>query len=433
MIDTITHPSSSSSSSSTTTTLPPNIQSQPKLTKKQKKALAFRDKSSKTKTKNAKDEQEIEMEDLLVSNMEKSNHDYDASSPLQMGDVEDGSAASTSRRSSTTNARSKGTSQNALSSTGESTKETQHLRQQQQQQQKKGSQSQQKRKQLGEVGNKQRGGDHVEENQKATVKKRKRGQLDDRLVELGRDGDEGAAEEEKARHKKRKREEAEPGVDGAEEESEGEEMKDGEGAVKKGKGKDKQRYILFIGNLKYTTSVDTIQAHFSACDPPAEVRLLTPKASTTGKTTTKSKGCAFLEFQNKAALQQALKLHHSMLEGRMINVELTAGGGGKGEKRMEKLRERNKELLGQRKKKADKKGKKDSSLPSRPDKPQRFSATSGIEQTTPERKRTWTVGDTAEDEVHRGGKEHKKAERTRGSRKSKMKDWATGVNAIPVG
>jgi hypothetical protein len=37
-----------------------------------------------------------------------------------------------------------------------------------------------------------------------------------------------------------------------------------------------------------------------------------------------------------------------MLEGRMINVELTAGGGGKSEKRMEKLRERNKELLGQR-------------------------------------------------------------------------------------
>lgn len=37
-----------------------------------------------------------------------------------------------------------------------------------------------------------------------------------------------------------------------------------------------------------------------------------------------------------------------MLEGRMVNVELTAGGGGKSEKRMEKLRERNKSLLGQR-------------------------------------------------------------------------------------
>jgi len=37
-----------------------------------------------------------------------------------------------------------------------------------------------------------------------------------------------------------------------------------------------------------------------------------------------------------------------MLEGRMINVELTAGGGGKGENRLEKLKKRNQELLGQR-------------------------------------------------------------------------------------
>ena len=32
----------------------------------------------------------------------------------------------------------------------------------------------------------------------------------------------------------------------------------------------------------------------------------------------------------------------------MINVELTAGGGGKGENRLEKLKKRNQELLGQR-------------------------------------------------------------------------------------
>jgi len=131
----------------------------------------------------------------------------------------------------------------------------------------------------------------------------------------------------------------------------------------------------------------------------------------------------------------------------MINVELTAGGGGKGENRLEKLKKRNQELLGQRAsfhlshrimlltfnlqtKKADRKNKKDGSLPSRPDKPQRYSATSGIEQTVPEKKRTWTVGDTAEDEVHRGGQRHKKV---RGSRKSKSRDWGTGVNAIPVG
>ena len=50
----------------------------------------------------------------------------------------------------------------------------------------------------------------------------------------------------------------------------------------------------------------------------------------------------------KSALQQALKLHQSELDGRMINVELTAGGGGKSEGRIEKLKKRNKELHEQR-------------------------------------------------------------------------------------
>lgn len=62
----------------------------------------------------------------------------------------------------------------------------------------------------------------------------------------------------------------------------------------------------------------------------------------------KSKGCAFLEFKHRGALQQGLKLHHSELDGRQINIELTAGGGGKGLTRMKKLKERNKELEGQR-------------------------------------------------------------------------------------
>lgn len=66
------------------------------------------------------------------------------------------------------------------------------------------------------------------------------------------------------------------------------------------------------------------------------------------KTVTKSKGCAFLEFKHHGALQQGIKLHHSELDGRQINVELTAGGGGKGLARMKKLKERNKELEGRR-------------------------------------------------------------------------------------
>lgn len=73
----------------------------------------------------------------------------------------------------------------------------------------------------------------------------------------------------------------------------------------------------------------------------------------------------------------------------------------------------------------EKLAKSDSSLSAVPDLPQRFSATSGLEQVQ-SKARTWTVGDEDDGETHRGGKKHIKA-RPRG------KQWGTGVNAIPVG
>jgi nucleolar protein 6 len=66
-------------------------------------------------------------------------------------------------------------------------------------------------------------------------------------------------------------------------------------------------------------------------------------------------------------------------------------------------------------------------FPSMPDKPQRYSKTSGLEQ-KPMLKRTWTVEDEVDDgKTRRGGKKHAKGSKTR------AKDWGTGVNAIPVG
>jgi len=185
----------------------------------------------------------------------------------------------------------------------------------------------------------------------------------------------------------------------------------------KGKTEVKQRFILFIGNLKYTTTREAIQDHFAICDPPPTIRLLTH----TSTQRSKSKGCAFLEFTHRNALQQALKLHQSTLEGRMINVELTAGGGGKGGTRLAKVRERNKALQMQRTERIEMEDPNGDRLSQRP---QRFSATSGMEQ-VPVAKRSWTVGDGDDDKTHRGGVKHKK--------KSKAKTWGTGVNAIPVG
>lgn len=178
-------------------------------------------------------------------------------------------------------------------------------------------------------------------------------------------------------------------------------------------------------------------------DPPPDVRLITPKIIAS-KPTTKSKGCAFLEFSEKGGLQQALRLHHSQLEGRMINVELTAGGGGKSEGRLAKLKERNKELYEQRVRKRShllvdlfiercfqkKKLEKQKDSASTDDavigleRPQRYSATSGVDQ-APTKRRTWSVADDRDN----------KDTKSRGKKTSRRppKSMGTGVNAIPVG
>ncbi|KIP12542.1 hypothetical protein PHLGIDRAFT_124066 [Phlebiopsis gigantea 11061_1 CR5-6] len=194
--------------------------------------------------------------------------------------------------------------------------------------------------------------------------------------------------------------------------------------VSKTKAKSKpQRFILFVGNLKYSTTKEAVQAHFAQCEPPPTVRLMTPKPAATGKLTAKSKGFAFLEFSEKSGLQQALKLHQSQLESRMINVELTAGGGGKSDARLAKVRERNKELHEQRKKKLEKNKKRAEGGSNVQDleRPQRYSATSGVVQ-APSKKRTWSVPE--ETDV--------KPEKKRGLKK-RPKALGTGVNAIPVG
>jgi len=235
-----------------------------------------------------------------------------------------------------------------------------------------------------------------------------------------RDDDAGGGEEDVA-----KKSEDAPETDGPKRKK----VKGNSGAAgdagKGAKDQVKQRFILFVGNLKYTTTAEAIKAHFAACDPPPTVRLRTPKPASAGKPVNKSKGCAFVEFSHRNALQQGLKLHQSELEGRRINVELTVGGGGKSDVRHTKLRERNKGLFDQRKDRIEKLAKSDPSLSAVPDLPQRFSATSGLEQVQSKR-RTWTVGDEDDGETHRGGKKHTKT-------RSGGKQWGTGVNAIPVG
>ncbi|KAG8884928.1 hypothetical protein FRB98_002089 [Tulasnella sp. 332] len=123
--------------------------------------------------------------------------------------------------------------------------------------------------------------------------------------------------------------------------------------------KKKARYILFVGNLSYTTTAEAIAKHFTIRAPKSKEGLDSkPTASKPAKRpnvrlgTTKgsdaSKGYAFVEYTEPGDLQRGLSLHHTALDGRQINVEMTAGGGGNTEKRRQKVMEKNKKVLEQR-------------------------------------------------------------------------------------
>lgn len=77
-----------------------------------------------------------------------------------------------------------------------------------------------------------------------------------------------------------------------------------------------------VGNLPFTTTDDSINKHFAKVKP-SSIR------HSTVKDTGKSKGFAFIEFEDYDRMQTCLKLyHHSSFEDgesppRKLNVELT--------------------------------------------------------------------------------------------------------------
>lgn len=147
----------------------------------------------------------------------------------------------------------------------------------------------------------------------------------------------------------------------------------------------KSKFILFIGNLPYKTTDASLHQHFKSLQP-FHLRHRTEPG------TKKSKGFAFLEFENYDRMKTCLKLfHHSTFDPdvvddvtakakakaehpsasasanatvfqgkraprdqtRKINVELTAGGGGKTDARKEKIKVKNERLEEQRKRRAE--------------------------------------------------------------------------------
>ncbi|KAI9754440.1 MAG: hypothetical protein M4579_004708 [Chaenotheca gracillima] len=138
----------------------------------------------------------------------------------------------------------------------------------------------------------------------------------------------------------------------------------------------KHRFIVFIGNLPYTTTTDSLMAHFSSVNPTSirhitdapngskskkESERQTGKKSSNQKSTQEgnSKGFAFLEFDSYERMETCLKtFHHSVLGERRINVELTAGGGGSSTARQEKIYTKNAKLTEERRKRRENDGEK---------------------------------------------------------------------------
>lgn len=123
--------------------------------------------------------------------------------------------------------------------------------------------------------------------------------------------------------------------------------------------KSESRFVVFVGNLPFDATLAQVEQHFCKL-APSSIRFSTDKA------TGKGKGFAFVEFDAFDKMETCLKLyHHSIFgagvaddhaktqdeargkktKGRRINVELTAGGGGKkSQSRITKIQAKNQKL-----------------------------------------------------------------------------------------
>jgi RNA recognition motif-containing protein len=127
----------------------------------------------------------------------------------------------------------------------------------------------------------------------------------------------------------------------------------GGGGGDSGDAKQKKNpYIVFIGQLSYETTKESLLAHiqkelekevdesgqrFAINADTVSIRLLTDRK------TKKSRGMAFVEVQDPQLLYACLKLHLTHLQGRRLNVERSAGGKATSTSRQVKIQELRKE------------------------------------------------------------------------------------------
>lgn len=80
--------------------------------------------------------------------------------------------------------------------------------------------------------------------------------------------------------------------------------------------------------MPYQTTAETLRELFSTVGEVVEVRLR------------QERGFAFVEMADAVGMNKALRLNHTQMGARRINVEVTVGGGGNSAGRKEKLKKK---------------------------------------------------------------------------------------------
>ena len=113
---------------------------------------------------------------------------------------------------------------------------------------------------------------------------------------------------------------------------------DGSGGVGEAAFSSNIPYVVFIGQLSFDTTVEQIEAHLrrNGIEGDMRVRILTDKE------TGMSKGTAFAVLEGARELHKCIALHHSLLNGRRINIEKSCGGSNK-DSRLARIKEKREE------------------------------------------------------------------------------------------
>ncbi|KAF5304799.1 hypothetical protein FQR65_LT07816 [Abscondita terminalis] len=98
------------------------------------------------------------------------------------------------------------------------------------------------------------------------------------------------------------------------------------------RGGNQKRYVVYVGNIPYKSTVNDIRAHFKDVGPVKDVRIITHKDG-------KAKGFCFVEFKDSKTYEKSLSLNNSLLGERRISVEYSANS--KDEKKVKEAKKKN--------------------------------------------------------------------------------------------